>query len=693
MEINKKQLDILNSLSDKERGVVKNILNQISLTNNSQIYNDLIYADYKEIPVDIETFITDDRYLGKAWKDATGNLKMYPFWMNELKKIFPTNIDTNYETILETGARGLGKSEIACGAICTYLMYRVLCLKNPLEYYHLKSTEKICFAFMNITLALSEKIAINIFQKTIQMSPWFMSRGKMTSYNNMPYWLPPAPLDIIIGSQSDDVIGQAIFFAFFDEISFLKNQDLEKQKTKALDMIHTAVGGMKTRFIYKGKNPTVLVVASSKRSEQSFMEAYIRLLSKEENQQVYVIDKPVWEVKPKGTYSEDFFYVGLGNKFLENIIIPVQDETKLDIYKLKGYQIIKVPINFKQNAIEDLNRMLTDYAGISTFASNKFLSASRLSDIIDNTISNPFPDVIEVGNGPDDIREYKNFFNMDKLDKSKMHFPLFIHLDLSKSGDKTGIAGVWIIGKKPTSDGNPGKDLMFQPAFSVSIKAPTGREISFEKDRNFIRWLKEVGFKIKKITADTFQSADTLQILSAEKFETAILSVDRTENVPGEQVKICKPYQYLKNVIYEKRLKLYKDDLLYTELVQLEKNINTGKVDHPQNGSKDQADALCGAIYTASTFADEFAYDYGEDVENAVSVNKSSNPTTQQITVDFENELARIGSKFYEKHQEQPKSKETIDAKNVPKKTNTNDAKTTSVQNTGVFSSNGIMIW
>ena len=212
MEINKKQLDILNSLNDKEKDVVKNILNQISLTNNSQIYNDLIYADYKEIPVDIETFITDDRYLGKAWKDAAGNLKMYPFWMNELKKIFPTNIDTNYETILETGARGLGKSEIACGAICTYLMYRVLCLKNPLEYYHLKSTEKICFAFMNITLALSEKIAINIFQKTIQMSPWFMSRGKMTSYNNMPYWLPPAPLDIIIGSQSDDVIGQAIFF-------------------------------------------------------------------------------------------------------------------------------------------------------------------------------------------------------------------------------------------------------------------------------------------------------------------------------------------------------------------------------------------------------------------------------------------------------------------------------------------------
>ena len=49
----------------------------------------------------------------------------------------------------------------------------------------------------------------------------------MTTYKNNPYWVPPDPIKIIIGSQSDDVIGQPIFFSFFDEISFIKNQDID----------------------------------------------------------------------------------------------------------------------------------------------------------------------------------------------------------------------------------------------------------------------------------------------------------------------------------------------------------------------------------------------------------------------------------------------------------------------------------
>ena len=134
---------------------------------------------------------------------------------------------------------------------------------------------------------------------------------------------------------------------FFDEISFIKNQDIDKQKAKAKDMIDTAIGGMFTRFIHNGKNPTMLVVASSKRSEQSFMEEYIKTLSKTEGNTTLVIDKPVWEVKPKGTYSDETFYIGLGNKFLESIVIPDEDYDKLDLYKDRGYQIIEAPVDFK----------------------------------------------------------------------------------------------------------------------------------------------------------------------------------------------------------------------------------------------------------------------------------------------------------------------------------------------------------
>ncbi len=652
--------EILQNLTKEEREKTLKILQEFAQKGASQTYTELLYKDYNEVPVTIETFLTDDNYLGKAWKDAEGHSKIYPFWMDVLKEIFPNNIDTDYDTLLESGARGLGKSEIACGAVCAYLMYRVLCLKNPLEYYHLKPTEKIAFAFMNIKLELSEAIATDKFQKTIQLSPWFMSRGTMTKRNNKPYWLPPEPIEIIIGSQSDDVIGRPIFFAFFDEISFIKNKDIDEQKKKATDMIDTALGGMKTRFIYKGKNPTLLVVASSKRSEQSFMEQYIKTLSETQSENVYVVDKPVWEVKPKGTYSKETFFIGLGNKFLDSLVIPESDRNNLQIYKDKGYTIIEAPIDFRAKALEDLDRMLCDYAGISSFSSNKFLSAGRLMDVVHEELHNPMPDIIEVGNSKDDLAQYKDFFDLSKIPQEYKNKPLFIHLDMSISGDKTGIAGVWIIGKKPTSGGNPGKDLFFQTAFNVSIKAPKGRQISFEKNRNFMRWLKEQGFKIREITSDTFQSYDLQQQLSAEGFNCSILSVDRVESVPGEHVGICRPYEYLKNTIYEGRIRMYKTELLYNELVQLEKSNDTGKIDHPKNGSKDSADALCGAIFTASKYAEEYAFDYGESIDMILKANEDEGDIQAMIKKGLDEDLMRLGQMLkpeYVREEEKKKDK------------------------------------
>ena len=39
-------------------------------------------------------------------------------------------------------------------------------------------------------------------------------------------------------------------------------------------MVDTALGGMKTRFTRNGKNPGIIILASSKRSEKSFLEAH-----------------------------------------------------------------------------------------------------------------------------------------------------------------------------------------------------------------------------------------------------------------------------------------------------------------------------------------------------------------------------------------------------------------------------------
>lgn len=221
----------LEKLSPEQKELAIKILKEFANDGNSHTYAELIYADYKEIPVDIETFLKDGKYLGNAWKDAEGNFKLYPFWLEVLKDIFPNNVDTNYDVLLESGARGIGKSEVACGCIGSYLMYRVMCLKNPLEHYHIKNTEKIAFAFMNIKLDLAKAIAMDKFQKTIQRSPWFMSKGTITQKDNQPYWNPPDPLEIIIGSQSDDVIGRPIFFCLDGDTLIKTTNGIERLDT------------------------------------------------------------------------------------------------------------------------------------------------------------------------------------------------------------------------------------------------------------------------------------------------------------------------------------------------------------------------------------------------------------------------------------------------------------------------------
>ena len=634
--------ELLKDLSPQERELVLKTLKEIS-SGTSSTYEELKYADYEEIPVDIETFVDDYNYLGHAWHDNEGKTKLYPYWRKELRKIFPNNVDTAFNNAIFSGSRGRGKSEIAV-LIASYLLYRILCLKNPISFFRLKPTEKIVFAFMNIKLALAEEIGNSKFQNTLQSSPWFLAHGELEG-RTKKMWVPrkyngQEVIDIKIGSQADDVIGLPIYFAFFDEISFIRNQDIDKQKAKANDMIDTAIGGMKTRFIYQGKNPTLLLLASSKRSEKSFLEEHMKKKLKSEKQNVYISDGPVWEVKPEGTYTQPPFNVALGNKFLQSLVIP--DNEDPCIYVTKGYKILKVPGDFKVDFLDDIDRALCDFAGISSNEISKYISGTAWKDTQNPNLCNPFDsDILEIGNAQDDDRQYYDHFRMDKVDKNLMSRPLYIHMDMSVAGDMTGIAGVWIKSKWVHSADRKNEDeLNFRLAFSVSIRAPKGYQISFDKNRKFIYWLKSKGFNIKGVSTDSFQSVDTGQALIAKGYKYKVISVDRVDS----QSHICLPYQYFRSCIYERRLETYESETLTAEVIDLERNFNTGKVDHPDGGRKDVCDAVCGAIFDASQDAEQFAFDFGETIEDINSVNNSSNEedTKKQINIAFEQSLQNM---------------------------------------------------
>lgn len=118
-----------------------------------------------------------------------------------------------------------------------------------------------------------------------------MQRGSITGTTNV-VWNPPKGIELIAGSQSRHIIGRAVFAAFFDEVSFQPNQDIEKQKTKAKALVSTASARMQSRFMKGEFNPTLLILASSKRTEQSYMETFIETKKKQESKTTYVVDEP-----------------------------------------------------------------------------------------------------------------------------------------------------------------------------------------------------------------------------------------------------------------------------------------------------------------------------------------------------------------------------------------------------------------
>ena len=648
MVSNEINLEQLNSLSPEERALALEILKEYSQEGYSSLLDDLKYSDFEEIPVDIITFISEERYLGRGlWiKDEfTGERKctVFPYWIDKLQEIFPDNLTTRYNTVVLTGSIGLGKSFIA--VICQlYLLYRMMCLKDPYTYYGLQPIDKITFSMLNVTLEAAQGVGWDKMQQLLQSSDWFMERGNMNASRTNPQWQPPKGIELVFGSSNRHVVGRALFSNFSDEVNFGVGNNVEKQKAKLKKMISQIDARMISRFGKGTFLPTMNIIASSKDSEQAFLESYIETKRKNESKTTLIVDEPQWVIRnDKGTPDDPgSFYVAVGNKFLAHELLPVDaTEEEINAYREKGYLMLKVPPIYREAFEDNMDLALTDNAGISTSSSTKYISGVRLNQTKVDTYKNPFTkDVIEVGNSPEDVVQYANFFDLSRINPRDMSRPLFIHLDMSLSGDKTGIAGVWITGKRPQKVGEePSKELEFKLAFSVSIKAPKGFQVSFEKNRNFIRWLRDRGFAVKGVSSDTYQSAQIQQQLKADGFNTKILSVDRIDN----STKTCLPYAFFKSAIYERHIQIYKDcPLLTEELVSLER-LSDGHIDHPQNGSKDQADAACGAIFLASEFAEEYSYDYGENLETSLEVNVVSDEVRKhQMIAEFQEELAKI---------------------------------------------------
>ena len=201
-------IEELKNLSEEERAYVLNILKEMNETGHSDKLDELLYGDFEETPVGIATFLHDRKYLGNALYDPDGRFTLFPYWEEKLKEIFPTPTDTAYNTVVLTGAIGLGKSTVA--VICLlYLLYRLLCLKDPYLHYGLQPIDKLSISLMNITLENAKGVALDKMNQMILSSEWFMSHGKMTGESNLIY-VPNKHIELITASSNNQVIGRCL---------------------------------------------------------------------------------------------------------------------------------------------------------------------------------------------------------------------------------------------------------------------------------------------------------------------------------------------------------------------------------------------------------------------------------------------------------------------------------------------------
>ena len=158
-----------------------------------------------------------------------------------------------------------------------------------------------------------------------------MKHGRMAGVSNLTY-IPEKHIELIVASSNNQVIGRAIFANFTDEVNFGLTNDVEKLKKQQKQLISQIDARMKSRFLRGNYLPTLNILASSKNSDQSFLEDYIDSKRKNESKTTLVIDEPQWVIRTDKD-SEKKFMVAVGNKFLTSEVLPL-NVSKEELEKL-----------------------------------------------------------------------------------------------------------------------------------------------------------------------------------------------------------------------------------------------------------------------------------------------------------------------------------------------------------------------
>ena len=189
-------------------------------------------------------------------------------------------------------------------------------------------------------------------------------------------FVPDKHIEFVCASSNNQIIGRALFCNFSDEVNFdARSANVERQKARLKQIISQVDARMASRFLRGDFLPTLNIIASSKASDQSFLDDYIETKRRGESKTTLIVDEPQWVVDSRKQTGK-WFKLAVGDRYLPNEMLPEDaDENVVREYREKGYaRIIDVPSGYLEKFKDNLELALTDIAGISTASATKYIS-------------------------------------------------------------------------------------------------------------------------------------------------------------------------------------------------------------------------------------------------------------------------------------------------------------------------------
>lgn len=544
-------------------------------------------------PVSPEAFLDDPEFMGSSdmtiWPEVrTAFIELNENWWKGSKA-------GAHHEFLGMGATGTAKSTL-CMLTSMYHLHILGCLRQPQSVYGLPKATTITWPIMAAKPHVTRRVVYQPMRKMIEATPWFQKHMRFDKLIESEMDFKEKNIKVVIGgADADSILGDAVIGGIIDEINFM-NVVLKSKKAEvtsgraglydqAQNIYETMTRRKKGRFTRPGPMIGIICVSSSTRYKGDFTDKRLKHVTDNDEKGVFVYNRKQYEVAPKERYCGDTFRLLVGNDILTDTRV-LDDDEKVP----EGSLVLDVPVEYKTDFQKNPHDSLRDIVGMSTSSISPFFRRRfKILECVQNADEAGLESFLIKDNvilGVDGMPMVKPGHYC--MNPSR---PRYVHIDLSVSGDRAAVAMLRFDGLRDVvRDGGVVEKL---PECSVelamTIEPDSQSEIQIAEVRMWVKRLKDMyGYPIKVVTYDGFQSVESRQQWKKDGMKTGYVSVDKTSV----------PYKQLRDAITDNRIKFWHQDVLISELFELEYDVVKDKVDHPVNGGKDLADAVCGAYKT-----------------------------------------------------------------------------------------------